>query len=110
MVAIVQRAKNIVVGRTHLGDGIVVFLSHEGIQLECVADKVLRIRLWDRWKKSVIDLEHTVLCILQQSRNREKLDEVQAVFAQKYCHRRVHVIFSQDNVFFVNDGPCTFLL
>lgn len=107
MVTIVQRAKHIVVKRACLGDGIVVFLSHWTTrnELEQVASKVLKARLWDGWKRSVMDSGYTVLCILQQSH--ERLAEVQATFSQKYDCKNVHVAPPQSSVAFVNDGPCT---
>lgn len=110
MATIVQRARNITVEGAHMGDGIVVFLSQNESQLKCVVSKVLKIRLWDRWKVNVADLKYTILCILPHSQSYEKLEMVQAAFTDAYDCGKVHTTSSRSSVSFINCGPCTLVL
>lgn len=54
---------------SQIGKGVLVFAAvgkdDTAREAETLASKILKLRMWDNWKKSVKDIEGEVLCVSQ---------------------------------------------
>ncbi len=101
MKAVVQRVKNFVSNENSLfklENAAIVFLL-DSKAVDSVVEKVLKLKMWNDWKDSALDLNYSICLIFKEKIDYKKNNLLRIIENEK-----------GKDISYINDGPCTFIL
>ena len=75
MKAIVQRAKRINFNNSEIDNGVIAYVFDVS-NIENILSKVEKLKMWDDWKKSALDLQYTIFVVTPEKSNLEEIQRI----------------------------------
>ncbi|MCA9748740.1 MAG: D-aminoacyl-tRNA deacylase [Romboutsia sp.] len=110
---ILQKISKAIAKDREIGKGYILFINlkptDEEEDLIRLVDKIVRIKLWNKWKQNIKELGYSILIVGSQT---SSVDIFKQHLEEEIGSENVFRIDSSllNSLYFINDGPSTLLL